>query len=370
MPDGASETLTDTAGVARELRAIRRSLAILAIIAVFVVFYFARDLILPILMGFLLALTLSPINRTMQRAGIPAIVSAIGLIAIATTCTVAIAYFAGDTVRTWSGQIPSISQELQYKLGGVKETVDAVQDASAKVEELTNADTPEGPQPVVVERPSLLSLALSTAATTLTAVAVALILAFFLLATGDLFYVKLVQAFPTMREKKRALNTVYSIERSVSRYLLTITAINAGLGVAVAAALWALGLEYAYVWGVAAFLLNYLPFLGGLIGTVLVGVHAIVFFDSVYYALLAPVTYQFLTAFEANFITPYLVGKRLELNVVSVFLTVILWWWLWGIAGALVAVPFLIVFKVICSNFEELDTIRNFLGAAETREKA
>ena len=102
-------------------------------------------------------------------------------------------------------------------------------------------------------------------------VAVALVLALFLLASGDLFYLKLVQSFQTFTGKKRALKAVYDVERRVSRYLLTITIINAGLGVSVGLYLFALGLPVPYVWGLAAFLLNFLPYIGGVIGAVLVG---------------------------------------------------------------------------------------------------
>ncbi len=165
-----------------------------------------------------------------------------------------------------------------------------------------------------------------------------------------------------MSGKKRALSAVYDIERKVSRYLLTITVINASLGAAIAITLALLGVDYAYVWGIAAFLLNFVPFVGGLVGTVLIGASAIVQFDSIYYALAAPIAYQILTGVEGQFITPTLVGRRLEMNTVAVFLTVVLWGWLWGIPGALVAVPFLVVFKVICENFEGLETIANFLG--------
>ena len=203
-------------------------------------------------------------------------------------------------------------------------------------------------------------------ASTATSIGVALILALFLLASGDLFYIKLVQSFPKMRDKKRALSTVYGVERRVSNYLLTITLINAGLGLVVTAALWTIGLEYAYIWGIAAFLLNYLPILGGIAGTLFVAVHAVILFDSLSYAIVAPITYQLLTSVEAQFITPYLIGKRMELNIVAVFLTVVLWAWLCGISGALVAVPFLLVFKVICENFESLSTVGNFLGVAES----
>jgi len=352
-----------------DIKALRRSVGLLAILSVFVVAYFARDLIFPILLGFLIALTLSPINRAMQKIGIPAGLSATVLILLSASAIFGMLYFAGEVARSWTQDVPGIMRELQQKLRGISETIDAVQDASEKVQDATVAKKP-GTQEVVVRPPGLLNSAVSVALSTVVTAGVALGLALFLLASGDLFYAKLVQAFPTMSEKKRALSTVYGVERQVSGYLLTITIINAGLGVVVGAALWLLGLEYAYFWGIAAFLLNYLPILGGLAGTVLVGVHAIIFFDSLSYALLAPIIYQVLTSSEAQFVTPYMIGKRMALNIVAVFLTVVLWGWLWGIAGALVAVPFLLTFKVFCDNFESLSTIGNFLGPAETKSSS
>ncbi|WP_227270670.1 AI-2E family transporter [Roseobacter weihaiensis] len=349
-----------------DIKALRRSITTLTTLAIFVIAYFARDLILPVMLGFLFALTLSPINRYLQKKGLPAAVSAAFLILLATASIGAIIFFAGDTVRTWSDDAPRIAQQLKNKLSGVTEAIDAVKDASSQVEEMT-APPADGPQEVVIQQPGLLNSAVTAMASSATSIGVALILALFLLASGDLFYVKLVQAFPTLSGKKHALTTVYDIERQVSGYLLTITLINAGLGLVVFAALWLLGLEYAYVWGIAAFLLNYLPILGGLIGTVLVAVHSIIFFDTLTMALAAPVAYQLLTAIEAQFVTPYLIGKRMELNIVAVFLTVVLWAWLWGVAGALVAVPFLLVFKVICDKVDRLNVISNFLAAADPR---
>ncbi|MDA8585040.1 AI-2E family transporter [Rhodobacteraceae bacterium] len=351
----------------QDIKALRRSVATLITIAVFVLAYFAKDLILPIVLGVLIALTLSPLNRALQRLGIPVGVGAV-LLTIALTGVIGgVVYFAGETIRTWSDDIPSIAQELQSKLRGVSDTIEAVQDASDQVEEMASAE-PGGPQQVIIEQPGILNSAVTAAARTATSIGIALILALFLLGSGNMFYVKLVQAFQSFGEKKRALATIYDIERQVSSYLLTITIINVCLGITMAIALHLLGIEQAYVWGIAAFLLNYLPILGGLVGTFLVGVQAIVFFDTLSEAIVVPIVYQFITAFEANFITPYLVGKRMKLNIVAVFLTVVLWAWLWGIAGALIAVPFLLVFKVVCDNIDSLKTVGNFLGAAEGDE--
>ncbi|MBB5723990.1 putative PurR-regulated permease PerM [Loktanella ponticola] len=351
-----------------DIKALRRGVNTLITISAFVLAYFAKALILPIVIGFLIALTLSPINRALQKIGIPAAVGATILIIFATLVVGSAGYFAGETIRVWAQDIPSTAEELREKLSSVSSAIDAMKDVSEDIEEMTAANS-DAPQQAVVEQSPIVNSALSVVAGLATSAGISLILALFLLASGNMFYVKLVQTFRTVSERKRALTTVYDIERRVSTYLLTITMINAGLGVVMTLALYAMGLEDAYVWGIAAFLLNYLPILGGLIGTVLVGVHAIIYFDTLSYAIMVPIVYQTITAFEANFVTPYLVGRRMEVNIVAVFLTVVLWAWLWGIAGALVAVPFLLVFKVVCDNFTSLNTFGNFLGVAETGER-
>ncbi|MEP2642698.1 hypothetical protein [Roseobacter sp.] len=136
-------------------------------------------------------------------------------------------YFTGETARTWSDDGSRIAQLLQSKLIGVTDAIEAVQDASRQVEETTAA--PDAvPQTIAIRQLGLLNAAVTVAASTATSIGVALVLALFLLASGDLFYVKVVQAFPTMREKKHALTTIYDIEHGVSGYLLVITLINTG----------------------------------------------------------------------------------------------------------------------------------------------
>lgn len=364
---GGSAPLPDGMEIHPVFVAMRRSLSVLATISVLVSFYFAKDLILPILLGVLVALTLSPLARFLVKLGIPYGASAVLLILLTTSLFTSAVIFSAGTVNSWVESAPEIGQTLKTKLSGLTGTLEDVREASEQVEDMAAADGATPVQEVVIKQPSLIDSAVSTFASLATTLVVALILATFLLASGDMFYIKLVQSFRTLSDKKRALTAVYDIERKISRYLLTITAINAGLGVAIGFALWALGLDYPYIWGIAAFLLNFVPFVGGVVGTVLVGISAIVQFDNLYYALAAPIVYQVLTGIEGQFVTPTLVGRRLEMNTVAVFLTVVIWGWLWGIPGALVAVPFLVVFKVICENFEGLTTFANFLGKSPDR---
>ncbi|MEW9921380.1 AI-2E family transporter [Marimonas sp. MJW-29] len=344
-------------------QSIQRSLRVLVIISLFATAYFARDLILPIVLGFILALMLSPVSRVLFRMGSPHAVSAFAL--VGATALVILLIFAGtaSTVAAWSDELPQMGAEIRDKLRTMSDAVEEVREATEEVEKLSDGENtvPE----VTVKQPGLLDSAFDTVTRVGATIAVTLVLAFFLLSSGELFYRKLVQVFPTMDGKKRALATVYDIERRVSRYLLTIAVINASLGASLWLYLAALGMPNAYVWGIAAALLNFLPYIGGFVGSMLVGAFAIVTFDSLGYALLAPLGYLFLTSLEGQFITPWLVGRRLAMNTVAVFLTVVLWGWLWGIPGALVAVPFLVVFKVICENFEPLRTVGIFLSGDE-----
>ena len=285
----------------------------------------------------------------------------------ATTLVIAaVVLLSAGTVAIWSDEIPQMGREIQIKLSGVSSAVETMRSASEEVQKL-GTDTATTPQEVVVRQPGLLDTAMDTVSKTGASLAVILILALFLLGSGELFYLKLVQAMPTLKEKKRALHTVYAVEKRVSRYLLTIATINAILGILVGTYLTILGLPSAYIWGIAAFMLNFLPYIGGFAGVLLVAGFSLVTFDTVGYAMLAPIGYLTLTLVEGQIITPWLVGRRLEMNTVAVFLTVVFWGWLWGIPGALVAVPFLVVFKVVCENFEPLHTIGSFLSAEQVK---
>lgn len=344
------------------LLSIRRSLVMLMLIALFVVCYFARDLLLPVLLGLLIALTLSPVTRGLSRIGIPYGISAVALILMLTTAIGATVLFSSATVAAWMSDADGLQVELSRKLSSVINQIEEVREAGDAVAEMAEGNGEDQVQEVVVQQPKLVDSAMSVATTVGATIMVALVLAVFLLASGDMFYVKLVQSFQTMGGKKRALTIVYDIERRVSHYLLAITLINAALGLSVGCVLWILGLPYAYIWGIAAFLLNFLPYLGGLTGVVLVGAYSIVTFDTLGQAALPPLAYLVLTFLEGQFLTPLALGKRLQVNTVAVFLTVVLWGWLWGVPGALLAVPFLVVFKVVCDNVPQLQIVGNLLG--------
>ncbi len=338
-----------------------RLLTAIVILMTLAAFYFAKDVILPVVLGFMLTLTIGPGVRWLSHRGIPAALSAaVAVFGILGLLGLGILLLGGSVTR-WFDDIPRISFELQNKLRGITESLAAVQDASKQVEDMAKGGE-ETTETVVLQQPGLLTTAVSSVMSFATSLVVGLVLALFLLSAGNMFYVKIVESFSRFGDKKRAMTIIFEIEQRMSHYIIAITCINAALGIVVAMAMYVLNMPFPFVWGIAAFCLNFLPFLGGIIGTLGVAAFAIVHFDNIYYALLAPVAYYALTALEGQFLTPVLLGVHLKLNTVAVFLTVIFWAWLWGIPGALMAVPILVFIKVICDHVPALTTFGNFLS--------
>jgi predicted PurR-regulated permease PerM len=143
-----------------------------------------------------------------------------------------------------------------------------------------------------------------------------------------------------------------------------MTVINLSLGAATAAALWFVGMPNAILWGLVGALLNYIPYLGPLIGSAIVGGAAFLTFDEPSRVVLVVVLFLGITSLEGNLLTPLLLGRRLALNPVAVFLSLSFWSFLWGAIGALLAVPLLIVLKALCDRIERLAPFGEFLSAA------
>jgi predicted PurR-regulated permease PerM len=345
-----------------------------AIIGIFILLlvsalYFAQDLLVPVAMAFLMATLLSPIVRLLGRFGLPPGVSAV-LIVLALLLTLgAGAYSLSGPVAGWIDNAPRISREIGDKLNALRDSLGFVAHMNEQVEDLGGEDDPQVQQ-VVLKQPGLLNRAATGAPAIAVKIGLSVVLLLFLLAAGDLFREKLVRVLPTLSDKKRAVHISRDIEREVSRYLLTITAINVVYGTAVGVGMWAIGMPNPVLWGVLACVLNFIPYLGAVIGCLLVFAVAIVSFPLLGYALLAPGIYGVITILEGQVLTPLIVGRRLEMNAVAILVSVAFWGWLWGIVGALIAVPILVVIKVFSDHVEGLEPVGQFLGASHARDAA
>lgn len=344
----------------RLTRPVAAAIVIIGIVSGVGALYFAKAFFLPIVIAFLLTLTLGPVVRYLSRRKIPAGATAALIVSAITVAALLAFYSLSGPVMEWVSQAPSMGQEIERKLQAFRAPVEAITQASDQVEEITGGT--DGAQEVVVKEPGFMTTAASTVSNGLVTFFITIVLLLFFLATSEMFYEKLVRILPSLSDKKRALRIVFDVERVISRYLLTITAINAALGVAIGLCMWAIGMPNPILWGFAGAVLNFFPYVGAVLGVVMTAAVALVSFDEFGYAVLAPAAYLLCTIIEGQFVTPTVLGRRLEINVVAIFISVAFWGWLWGIPGVLIAVPVLICVKVFCDHFEELSAYSEFLS--------
>lgn len=345
----------------RTLRAIHRTLILIAFMLAANVLYFGRDLIMPLVLGLLLAMTLSPVVRSLSRYRIPAPVVSCLMIGIAGLVVVLGTYSLSDSISDLVDSAPKVKEKIEQRLLDYREPIETAKQASGQLEELVESINKKNVSTVAVEQPNLITTAASTFATSATTFGIALFMALFLLATGTLFHEKLLDLMPGLAEKKQALKIVYAIENKVSSYLLTITLINAGLGAVIALLMTLLDVPNPIVWGIVAMFLNFLPFVGAILGAAALGLVSLTTFDSIGPAVLAPLLYYGCSLIEGSFVTPLIIGHRMSLNIVAVFLSVTIWGWLWGIPGVLMAVPILVAVKVICDHVRGWAAFGHFL---------
>ncbi|WP_027166856.1 AI-2E family transporter [Mesorhizobium sp. WSM3224] len=357
----------DTRADARADMRLMRSLVIgIFILMTAAALYFARAFFMPVVLAFLLALTLTPIVRFLRKRGIPEVVSATLLVLLSIFIFAVAGYLLSAPVIDLINNSYSIGQQLTERLAPLRRPLERVMDLAHQLEALTETSQEPGVQKVAVAPSGVLSTAASNILEAGTSITIVFVLSLFLLASGTLFYEKIVQSFTSLTQKKRALRVVYDVEREISHYLLTVAMINMGLGTVIGLGLWGLGMPNPLVWGAAAALLNFLPYVGALMTILLVTVIALISFDTIAYALLAPAFVVLCDIVEGQFVTPMVVGRRLEINAVAIFIAIAFWSWLWGFVGALMAVPLLVVIKVFCDHFDGLSHVGNFLAAQHT----
>lgn len=331
--------------------------------------YLGREFLTPIVLAFLLALTLTPVVRFLSKHSVPSGLSATLLIFVTAAAIAVLVYVTSGPISALVADAPAIGEKLQAKAHTLQMTVEKAIKATAQIDSATEAVSDTNVQKVVVAQPGILSRAAGNAVSIGTTLAITFVLSLFLLASGTMFYEKIIQSVPKLSDKKKALRVVYSVEREISRYLFTITIINGGLGVVVGTGLWLFGIPNALVWGVAAAILNFLPYIGALVTILLVAVISLATFDGIAMGLVAPFFVLACNIIEGQFLTPLMLGRRLELNTVAVFISISFWSWIWGFIGALLAVPILVVIKVVCDHFDPLQAFGNFLSAQQTASK-
>lgn len=327
----------------------------LLVLAILYSLHLAQAFVLPVLTAVFLAIVLNPPARQLRRLGLPASLAA-ALTVLTTLAIVAVGLWVLQTpAKEWIDRGPAIIRELQIKLLPVTTSLGEASAVSKEIDRMTEGDasTPkvEVAQPTMAERLFVQARSLAAGAV------VVIVLLFFLLAGGRRTVAAVAVALPA-RQRAVYDGIVRQVEDDIALYLQTITLINAGLGLATGLALWAAGMPSPALWGAMVAVLNFMPYLGAALSLAIITMVSAVTFQAPADIVVAPLLFLALTSLEGQFVTPSIVGKRLTLNPLVVFLSVVAWGSLWGVLGALLAVPIMATVKIALDNTGRLPWLR------------
>lgn len=318
----------------------------LLVLAVGYTLYLASDVLVPIAFAMLLNILLSPLVRRMQRIGIsPRISAGLIMLTLVAIVTTAISVLA-EPAEQWLAEAPTTVRELKAQIVDTKSNLANIQKLAEEVDDIASVETSTGPQPVVVQGPGILEGLLGGLPYMITGAAIVTFLTYFLLASGDSMLRRLTRCARTWAGRRRIVTIVRDIQNDLSIYLATVTIINICLGAAAAAFMYLVGFPNPLLWGTMVGLLNFAPYVGALASILVLTIVGLTSADTLLDALVVPLGTAFLTVIEGQLITPSVLGHRMSLNQTVIFISVLIWGWLWGVAGALMAVPIMTSLKV------------------------
>jgi len=367
--DAPAPDLAPTGDAATDRHRRSTAITLLALLALLYTLYFARDFLIPIAYAVLLNFLLSPVVRALARLRIPPPLSAAVLVLALLAALGGGTYALAGPAQRWATTAPQTVTRAESKLHHL---ITPVQQVSTQVEQAAGAvgsASKNSPRVVVATGPSVSSRIFGTTEKIVAAILEIVILLYFLLAGGDLFLQKLIKVLPHFSDKLKAVEIARATEAAVSAFLTTALMVNVAEGTLVAIALWGIGLPNAPLWGVMVALLEFVPYLGALAAVIVLGLAGLTTFDSVGHALLAPAAFLAINLVQANVVSPMLLGHRLTLNPVAIFVGLTFFFWIWGVPGAFLAVPLMATLKIFCDHIESLAAVGEFLGQRDENER-
>jgi predicted PurR-regulated permease PerM len=311
--------------------------------------YLTRTIVLPIVLAILLKLLLQSGVRRLERIHIPRAIAALLMITVLFVTLVSMGTALSGPAHDWvvklPDSLPRLRERLSFISGSVASVQHFLQNAESYISFSTSQGTPEAPMTA-----GLSEVLFAGTASFASGLFMTVIVLFFLLVSGDLFLRRLVEVLPRFRDKRAAVMITQQIESNIAAYLKTITIMNASVGVATALVTWALGLDNPALWGVLAFVLNYIPVIGPIICLVILVLAGMLEMASLWRSLLPAACFLAIHLIEGQFVTPMLIARRFTLNPVLVIVSLIFWYWMWGVPGAILAVPVLAIIKIICDG--------------------
>ncbi|MGH9778196.1 MAG: AI-2E family transporter [Candidatus Acidiferrales bacterium] len=334
----------------------------LFLLALVYTLHVAQGLLLPITLSVLLSILLAPAMRGLRKLRLPDPVAAALILVVLVVALGYGMYRLWAPAVEWMAKSPEALHQIEHTLSKIKKPVEQVSQTTDQVERLGTVDNGQPTPQVQVKQPTLAETLLSGARSFVVQATLTFVLLYLILASGGSFVLKLVKLVSRLEEKDRVVSLLGQIERNVSGYLLTVTLINICLGVAVGVAMYLLRMPSPALWGVLAGLLNYIPYAGPIVMLTTLAVVASFTFDSPAWMVAVGGAYLALHTAESFGITPLLLGRRLMLSPVVVFFGILFWGWVWGITGALVAVPLLVAVKIVCAHVPRFKLVSELLS--------
>jgi predicted PurR-regulated permease PerM len=331
----------------------------LFILAALAALYAASAIVLPVVLAFVLKLLLQPAMRLLKRLHVPRVVGALLTILLVVGSLVGFGAALLGPAETWAAKLPEGIPRLGEHLRVLRTPIDALQRILHQAEQA--ASGPAGSGTTIAPQGGLSDALVGGTRALVSGLFTTVLVLFFLLVSGDTFLRRFVEILPRFQNKRQAVDISQHIEHDISRYLVTITTMNAAVGAATATATYVCGLGDPMLWGAVAFFLNYVPVLGPLTGMGIFFLAGLLSFDAVWPALLPVAAYVVIHLIEGEMVTPMLLARRFTLNPVLVILSLIFWFWMWGVPGAILSVPMLAITKIICDRIRPLMALGHFL---------
>jgi predicted PurR-regulated permease PerM len=335
----------------------------LFVLAIMVVLYTAEPIVLPLVLAIVLKLVLQPFVRVLQRVHVPRAAGAIlAVLLVLLAFGGALSMLAGPAAA-WAGKLPEAIPKLRDSLGFLKPPIDAFQQMLHQMDAFTGGQTGATPQLASVKPSSLMGVVFSGTATVTSELMSTLLILFYLLVSGETFLRRAGEILPRFNDKRAAVELSMHIERDVSAYLLTVACINALVGLATGIEMWLCGVANPVLWGAVAFMLNFVPILGAMTGVVIFLMVSVLSLGVSWWALLPVGLYFAIHIAEGEVATPIVLARRFTINPVALILSLIFWYWMWGVAGAILAVPLLAITKIVCDDLRPLRALGHLLEA-------
>jgi len=326
---------------------------LLAIIVVFLCIgasALAAAVIVPMVVAILVSLMLAPAVRRLESWRVPRWLGTTLVLGATIAVLVVVVMSLTTPARDWLDRMPRPLDRIEHSLRDLRAPLRVATRASEQIQKITSADGNRAPRAVIDVEPGPMTRMLKATPAAIIAFIATLFLTFLLLLHGDDLLRKFVTMAPHLRAKRDLVTATRHAQLELSHYVITITLINAALGAATAAALWLMDIPDPLLWGGVVALLNYAPYVGPALSAIALVVVGFYQSEQAWTALTAPGVFLVLHMIEGQLVTPHLVGRRLKLDPVVVFVALLLFGWLWGVAGMLLAVPLLTCAKIIAER--------------------